>query len=364
METAPTGKHPALIVHSEQPLNGGPPPEVLCRHPITPTDQFFIRNHAAIPEVDPRRYRLRIRGMVTVPGEFSLEELTRRFPFVRLPATMQCAGNRRKEFMAVAPIPGEIPWILEAIGTAVGGGVRLQDVLAAAGVKDEAAHVAFAGLDQVEKEGERFGFGGSIPLAKAMSAEVLLALEMNGAALAPLHGFPLRVIVPGYIGARSVKWVGTITVQGEPSSNYFQALAYKVFPRHVDAQTVDWTSGLMLGELPVNAAICQPGHGVVVTAGDVVVEGYAISGGRSIERVDVSANAGQTWVTAQLLDRGSPWTWRLFRATLTLRPGHHELVVRAWDSAGSTQPEDVRKIWNFKGYVNNAWHRVRVEAVG
>src|SRR5262249_28072208 len=161
-----------------------------------------------------------------------------------------CAGHRRDELATVEPIPGEIPWGAEAIGNAVWRGVTLREVLLAAGVGPEVQHVAFLGLDAMHKGGGRVAFGGSISIEKGMSAEVLLAYEMNGQPLPPHHGFPLRVLVPGYIGARSVKWLASIVLQDAPSSNYYQAHAYKVFPSHIQAERADWTQGQMLGALP------------------------------------------------------------------------------------------------------------------
>lgn len=357
----PPGKHPAFIVRAREPLNGGPPPELLRRSPVTPADLFFVRSHGAIPQIDPASYRLSVGGMVRRPLELTLADLREQFPRRVLAATLQCAGNRRDELLAVADIPGEVPWGAEAIGSAEWAGAPLRDVLLAAGVEAAAAHAAFAGLDEVERQGRRFTFGGSVPLEKALGQEVLLAYEMNGAPLAPLHGAPLRVVVPGYIGARSVKWLGAIRLQPEPSDNYFQAHAYKLFPPQVSAANADWERGLALGELSVNAVICSPERGRALGAGQLLVRGYAFAGGgRAVERVDVSADGGATWLSAELLGERSRWAWRFWEARLDLAPGAHRIVARAWDAAANTQPEQLRHVWNFKGYMNNAWHRVDV----
>jgi sulfite oxidase len=194
-----------------------------------------------------------------------------------------------------------------------------------------------------------------------MSPETLLAYEMNDEPLPPLHGFPLRVIVPGYIGARSVKWITNIHVQAHPSTNYFQAHAYKLFPADVQAEQADWASGQMLGELLLNAVICHPQEGEHLAAGPIRAEGYAIAGaGGSIERVELSVDEGATWTPVTRLSPSSPWAWRFWEATLTLPAGSYQIAVRAWDSAGGTQPQDVRQVWNWKGYLNHAWHRVKV----
>jgi sulfite oxidase len=300
--------------------------------------------------------------MVQMPLDLSLDELRASFPAAEVMATLQCAGHRRKELSALQPIAGEIPWGADATGNATWRGVSLREVLLAAGIAPGAGHVAFLGLDTMEHGGESFCFGGSIPLEKAMSAETLLAYEMNGEPLPPLHGFPLRAIVPGYIGARSVKWVSNIHVQAHPSTNYFQAHAYKLFPPHVQAEQAVWATGQMLGAVPLNAVICHPQEGELLAAGLVRVEGYAIAGaGGSIERVELSVDEGATWTAATLLEPSFPWTWRFWEATFTLPAGVYQIAVRAWDSAGRTQPQDVRQVWNWKGYLNHAWHRVQIE---
>ncbi|HEX7181823.1 MAG TPA: sulfite oxidase [Thermoanaerobaculia bacterium] len=353
------GKAPDLLVRQEEPFNGGPPPAQLRRGFITPNELFFVRNHGAVPEVDPASYRLAVEGRVKRPFRISLEEI-QRLPKVTLAATLQCAGNRRTELMAVAPIPNELGWGEEAISTAEWGGVPLRQVLAAAEPEPEARHAAFSGLDETERHGHLFNFGGSIPLDKALQGEVLLAYEMNGRPLPPVHGAPLRVVVPGYIGARSVKWLSRITLQEEPSDNYFQARAYRLFPAHVGPDSVVWETGLMLGEFNVSSAIYAPAEGETVAPGPVSVRGYAYAGERRVARVDVSADGGKVWTTADLEPERSRWAWRLWEARFDLPPGEHELVCRAWDSAAQTQPEHPAQVWNFKGYMNNAWHRVRV----
>lgn len=354
------GKSARMLVRAEDPLNAEPPPDALRSSFITPVEDFFTRNHAPVPHVDPSSYRLRVCGLVQRPLQLSLDDLRRLFPARSVVATLQCAGNRRHELMAIKRIDDEVPWHTCAVGTAEWRGVALCDVLAAAGADSEARHVAFLGLDSVRKGEREFGFGGSIPLEKAMSPEVILAFEMNGAPLRPIHGFPLRVVVPGYIGARSVKWLAQITVQAEPSDNYFQARAYKLFSPHVTADTADWTRGLMLGELSVNAVICTPQQDEVVPAGPVRLAGYALTGGgRTVERVELSFDDGESWTVADLAPEGNRWTWRFWQTVVHLTPGTHQVCVRAWDSAANTQPEKTKHVWNFKGYMNNAWHRVR-----
>jgi len=329
-----------------------------------PYDLFYVRNHGTVPDVDAGELRLEVNGLVDSELVLSLQELRKRFSRRTVTSALHCAGNRRLELMAVREIPDEVPWREGVIGSAQWTGVPLREVLEAAGLEAGAAHVAFSGLDEVEEDGESFAFGGSIPLAKALSDEVLLADEMNGAPLPLLHGFPLRVLVPGYIGARSVKWLKAIRVQREPSENYFQRRSYRLFAPDVNSSEVDSDRGLMLGELSVNAVICRPGDGDSVAQGSVTVEGYAVAGGpRWVQRVDVSTDGGATWTDAQLLDPDESWAWRLWRTDLDLQPGEHEIIVRAVESSANVQPEQPAPLWNFKGYVNNAWHRVHVRAV-
>ncbi len=356
----PFDKHPATVIRTEQPFNAGPPLDLLREHLITPTDRFFVRNHGAVPEIDPEHYRLVVDGLVQQPLQLSLADIKSQFTSLTLPATLQCAGNRRDELMTFKPIPGELPWSAEAISNGEWRGIPLREVLERAGVADGAKYVAFIGQDRVERHGNVFGFGGSIPIDKALSDEVLLAYELNDEPLAPTHGFPLRVVTPGYVGARSIKWLAGITLQPEPSSNYFQQHAYIVFPPDVNTETVDWSQGEMLAELAVNSVICHPSTNAIIHAGHVTVQGYAITGREGVARVELSTDGGTTWTEAELTDQAQPWTWCFWEAEVVLQHGKHQLVVRATDGAGQMQPEELATVWNVKGYMNNAWHRVNI----
>jgi sulfite oxidase len=359
---SPVAKDPSWVVHLDQPLNAGPPLERLAASFYTPTELFFVRNHAPVPRVPEGTYRLRVDGLVENPLELSLQELEERFPAREVNATLQCAGNRRRELAGLGAIQAEVPWGPEALGTACWRGVALGDVLELAGVRPEARHAEFVGLDQVEKDGGCFGFGGSVPLSKAFSGEVLLAYEMNGAPLGPEHGAPLRALVPGYVGARSVKWLGRVELLAGISENYFQQRAYKRFPPEVTAQGADWASpeAEVIYEFAVHSVLCDPVEGSRLRRGPQRFSGYAVtSGDLTVERVEISADGGRTWMPAEL-GREEKWCWRLWSATLDLEPGERELVVRATDSCGRVQPADPRAVWNFKGYLNTAWHRVRV----
>jgi sulfite oxidase len=352
---------PGFLVHTTEPLNAEPPLDQLTASFVTPIERFFKRNHAPIPQIDPASYRLVVDGLVERPLTLSLADLGR-FGRAEVAATLQCAGNRRDELHALGPTPGETPWHAGAIGNAVWAGIRLADVLAEAGVQDGARHVAFTSLDRVEKNGRVFGFGGSIPLDKARSGEALLADTMNGEPLPAEHGGPLRVVVPGVIGARSVKWVGRVTVQAEESDNHYQRRAYKLFPPEEDGRTADWDAKSSIEDFPVSAVLTEPSPEEPVAAGPITLRGYAVTGsGRRLTAVEVSTDGGATWQPARLDPEGTPWTWHFWGAAVELTPGTHDVVVRARDEAGG-QPEGIAATWNFKGYLNNAWHRTQVVA--
>lgn len=359
------GMRSDMIVHSAEPLNAEPPPAALAERELTDADTFYVRNHGPVPDIDPEAWRLRVGGLVTRPLELSLADLQRGFDQHDVVAAMQCAGNRRGELMRVRDIPGQLPWGPCATGNARWTGARLADVLAAAGTAPGAEHVAFAALDVSDLASPPQPFGASIPLGKAMRAEVLLAWAMNGRPLPRVHGAPVRVVVPGYLGARSVKWVEQVTVQAGPSDNYFQAIDYHLLPADTDPSAAGPGAGLSLGPLAVNAGILTPDEHERVPAGPVTVTGYAVAGdGRRVARVDVSADGGLSWVQARLGEELGPWSWRRWRATLQLPPGRAEVTARAWDSAASVQPESPAQLWNPQGYANTAWPRLSFTTVG
>ncbi|SIR55305.1 MULTISPECIES: molybdopterin-dependent oxidoreductase [Acidiphilium] len=352
---------PDLIVHSKDPLNAEPPLAHLRENFITPQKFFYVRSHGNIPKLDPARHRLSVTGMVTTPLDLSMDELRTRFSKRQVTAVLQCAGNRRADMQQVKPVSGD-PWAPGAIGNAEWGGVAFADVLRAAGADEtRTLHVAFAALDDIDIEGEQFRFGASLPMAKALSSDVLLAFEMNGDALLPEHGFPLRVITPGYAGVRSPKWLASISVQDMPSDNHIQQRDYRLVPPHITKDTVDWSKGMTINDMPLNSAICEPAAHATLKAGKTMARGYAIATERRVVRVDVSINDGRNWSQAELEpDSDAPWSWVFWQAELDLPAGEHELAVRAWDSAGQTQPVRPDDTWNFKGYLSAAWHRVPV----
>lgn len=354
-------RHSSLTIYQQQPLNVGTPLALLLRSFFTAQELFFIRCHGTIPHIDPRSYRLMISGMVHSPLALTLDELRSRFPEHSVMTTVQCIGSRRDELMKVQPIPNEIAWGADAIGTALWRGVLLRDVLQQVGVDANASYVTFTGLDEVHNGGQQVGFGCSISLQKVQSSDVLLAYAMNEEPLTPEHGFPLRVVVPGYIGARNVKWLHSIMLQHQPSNNYFQTHGYKLFPPHVTEENVDWTQGIPLEEIPLNTAICLPQEGEMVKRGRLHVQGYTLTGQHPpVMGVELSTDGGRNWLPATITQKDGPYTWCFWEASIDVRPGELEIIARAWDSNQHTQPENTAQLWNFGGYANNAWHRVKV----
>ena len=248
------------------------------------------------------QWRLTRRRRVDKPLDLTYDELTTEFAAHSVVATLACAGNRRAELLAVHPIPGKDPWEHGAISTAEWRGARLADVLAAAGVRrEDGLHVAFLAPDVAQEARPVQSYGSSIPLSKALSDEVLLAWQMNGEPLPRAHGGPVRVVVPGYIGARSVKWVTTITVQPAPVGKLLPG------PRLSDPAAGGRRrhrpegEGISLSSLPLNCDILVPADGEQVTAGALTIRGWALAGdGHSVARVDVSLDDGHTWRQADL----------------------------------------------------------------
>ncbi|KAM4751716.1 sulfite oxidase, mitochondrial isoform 1-T3 [Cyanocitta cristata] len=359
-------RHPALRVNSLKPFNAEPPPELLTQSFLTPNELFFTRNHLPVPAVEPGSYRLRVEGPGGRSLSLSLEELRGRFPKHEVTATLQCAGNRRSEMSRVRPVKG-LAWDIGAISTARWGGARLRDVLLHAGFGDRPPaegewHVCFEGLD-VDASGTPYG--ASIPFHRAISAEaeVLLAYEMNGQELPRDHGFPVRVVVPGVVGARSVKWLRSVAVSPAESPSHWQQNDYKGFCPSVDWDSVDFRAAPAIQELPVQSAITEPRPGAAVPEGELTVKGYAWSGGgREVVRVDVSLDGGRTWRVAELPgQRGGRWAWALWELRAPVAAGSRlDIVCKAVDRSYNVQPDSVAPIWNLRGVLSNAWHHVPV----
>jgi sulfite oxidase len=352
-----------MTVHSEAPFNAEPPRTVLLDD-ITSADTFYSRNHGSIPDISDRSWRCHIGGRVSTSRTIGFDELTREFDTHAVTATLQCAGNRRAELNDVRAIADEDLWESGAVSTARWAGARLADVLAAAGVdRSDDLHVLFDAPDVSQIAHPPQTYGSSIPLAKALKPEVLLAWTMNGDRLPRIHGGPVRVVVPGYIGARSVKWISAITVSDQPSENYFQASAYRILPPSADPDSVRPGDGISLSTLAITCDFLSHRNGDQVAAGPLAVSGYALAGDdRHVARVDVSINDGATWQQAQLQSRSGGWSWQRWSTTVHAEPGPLTLVARAFDDTAATQPESPAAVWNPKGYCNNSWPRLHLTA--
>lgn len=340
-----------LITRLASPYCGEPNVAALCQTFITPVERFFILDHGAVPTLGAD-HELVIEGAVRNPLRVPAALLWER-PRREVTATLMCAGNRRHEHHHRQPLATAPMWNAGAIGTARWSGVRLADLLQQAEPMAGARHVWLDGADRVERSADQIThYGTSLPLGRAMRRgrdAVLLASFMNGAPLTRHHGFPLRAIVPGEIGARSVKWLRRIYVSSRPSPNvHFQR----------DHRRGAESRAAPIVRYPINAAICAvatPNSGTVQVAGYALAPGIA---GRAIARVEVSGDHGHTWQSAELSRHVQPLCWRLWRAQVPVSPGG-QLVARAIDSTGMRQPETTP--WNRGGYVFNGWPRVDVE---
>lgn len=350
-----------LIFRTTDPRNAEPELTDLIKSWITPTKHFYVRSHAPNPKIDVNAFRLQVEGLVGKELSLSMADI-RKLKKHEITATLTCAGNRRAEFNAEGKVGG-VQWGAGAIGNATWGGARLADVLKAAGVSENAKHVWFEGLDEIPKSGKIIPFGASIPIEKALSDEAgigaLLCYEMNGEPLTADHGFPLRTVVPGYIGARSVKWIGKIVVSDKTSPNHYLATAYKIV-RNTDA--IDWTEAGPIYRFPINAAVGSHNTNAKLSAGDVEVSGYVLPtgvSGATVTNVSLSADEGKSWTQAKLQGEGGEFCWQLWSAKLAVNSATKQILVRARDSAGGFMP--ARVPWNAKGYLQNSWFRLPVE---
>jgi DMSO/TMAO reductase YedYZ molybdopterin-dependent catalytic subunit len=331
--------------------NHGMPLEAL-RYPVTPAGLHYLLIHYDIPLVDPANFELAVGGRVARPLTFSLDELRAR-PAVELEVTMECAGNGRA--LLPDPRPVSQPWLSEAVGTGSWKGTPLAQLLAEAGPLDDACEVVFTGLDRGFEGGEEQVFERSLPLEEALRDDVLLAYEMNGEPLLPQHGFPLRLVVPGWYGMTQVKWLARITVVDEPFEGYQMAHAYRLRRDEDD-------DGEPLTRIHPRALMVPPGlpdfptRERTLTAGPVTIEGRAWSGWAPVDAVEISTDGGATWTQVELDAPRSAWAWRGWRFEWDAAPGEHVLCCRARDEAGNTQPDEAD--WNLGGYANNGIQHV------
>jgi DMSO/TMAO reductase YedYZ molybdopterin-dependent catalytic subunit len=332
--------------------NHGMPLEAL-RYDITPVGLHYLLIHFDIPEADERTWRLEIGGQVRAPLTLTLAELRRR-PTVTAPVTMECAGNGRAR---LDPRPVSQPWLEEAVGTAEWTGTPLRPLLEEAGVGPGAVEVLFAGADRGVQGGLEHDYERSLPLADAMREEVLLAWEINGRPLPPQHGYPLRLVVPGWYGMASVKWLRRISVLTEPFAGFQQTGSYLLHTSEDDP-------GVPVTRIQPRSLLLPPGipefesRQRFLAPGRHLLRGRAWSGLAPIAAVEVSTDGGRSWEPAKLGRPASPWAWVGWSFAWEATSGAHELCSRATDAAGNTQP--LQAAWNTGGYSNNAVQRVPV----
>jgi len=309
---------------------------------LTPTDRFFIRNHAPTASIDVGAWRLRVEGAgVLEPRTYTYADLWK-FPLVSMVRTVECAGNRRKQFGDACGRSFEgTPWGRGAIGTAEWTGVRLCDLLEPLGVTPHACEVMPQGLD--EAHGRR-----PMPLAKAMARDTLLALAMNGEVLSPDHGYPARVVVSGWLGAASIKWVGRIEVAEEPLHVPWNTDDYVLIRPHHPHRGPEL--GAPIAEMPVMSLVELPWP-AQLAAGAQVIRGRAYAGEARVERVEYRVDKGR-WQEATLLPPNEPAAWVRWQLIWEATPGEHVLRVRATDDRGRRQPSRVP--CNDLGYLYNA----------
>ena len=324
------------------------------RYEITPIGLHYLLIHFDIPAVDPDNYALTVGGQVRHPLKFTIDQLKAR-PATTLAVTLECAGNGRAR---LSPRPLSQPWLVEAVGTAEWTGTRLGPLLEEAGLMDQSGDVVFTGLDRgiqgdIEQQYER-----SLPLAECRRDEILLAYAINGQPLPPQHGFPLRLIVPGWYGMAHVKWLRAITVLGSSFDGYQQATAYQY-------RRSDDDSGEPVTRMLPRALMVPPGipdfmsRVRFLAPSRQVLSGRAWSGCAPVRKVEVSVDGDETWAAADLGDPLSAYAWRPWSYLWDARkPGDYELSVRASDGAGNVQPTGAN--WNREGVQNNAVQRIRV----
>lgn len=340
-----------LIVQRADPLNCETPLGALIGEITMPTSHFYVRNHFPIPRLDPETWRLSIAGLVHERVSMSLQDL-RNLPSESVVATIECAGNGR--VLLRPAVEGE-PWALGAVSTAEWTGVPLVDVLERARPKAEADHVVFKGADRGTAGGHNdvIRFERSLTLAEARDSGALLAYAMNGERLPSRHGFPLRLIVPGWYGVASVKWLADIELTDHAFDGFFQAERY----------FYEWERNGRLIREPVTqqrvrALITEPVHDQTVAAGDVAVRGLAWSGIAPIARVELSINGG-AWQPTHLLGESRQHCWQRWELlTRLMDPGSTAIRARATDLAGRTQPEQPE--WNRLGYGSNPIQEITV----
>ena len=330
--------------------NKGMPLEGL-RWDITPTGMHYLLVHFDVPAIDAATWRLRVGGNVAHSLELSLADVRAR-PRRTMPVTLECAGNGRARLV---PRPVSMPWIQEAIGTAEWTGTPLAGVLEEAGVKPGSVELVFTGADHGIEKGHEHDYARALTIEDATRSEVLLAYEMNGRPLEPQHGFPLRLLVPGWYGMTHVKWLARIDAVTTPFDGYQQSIAYW-YKQRADEK------GEPVTRIKPRALMAPPGFPDFLTRrrmvdrGKVAIVGRAWSGTCAIARVELGIDGA--WTDAALGESLGPFAWTKWTIDWDAEPGEHVLSCRATDVSGRTQPIDAP--WNLQGMGNNLVQSVPV----
>lgn len=355
-DTFPVPGEDGMVVRSLRFYDLEAPVEYLDTF-LTPIPHFFVRNHMHEPvELDAATWRLSIGGEVEKPLTLSLADVAK-FETHTIVNTLECAGNGRG--FQRPQVPG-IQWGKGAVGTAKFSGPRLRDVLQRAGVKASGKHVMFRGMDEVP--GKVPPFIRSIPVEKALDSDTLLATRMNGAPLTKHHGFPARVLVPGWIGAASCKWVTEIKILDSEFVGNFMSPGYRLPNQPVkpgDAVKPEDTHPVTA--LNVKSVIVGPADGSRIKAGPIVVHGMAWAGEANVAKVEVSIDGGTSWKSATLGHEEARYAWRSWRHEFIAKTGQYSILSRATDSQGRVQPETAA--WNPSGYLYNAIDQVKIYVV-
>jgi DMSO/TMAO reductase YedYZ molybdopterin-dependent catalytic subunit len=325
---------------------------------LTPIDRFYVRSHHYTPSLDAASFKLTVGGEVATPLTLTLEDL-RKMPRTELVSVCECAGNGRSLY---EPSIIGLQWEYGGVGNARWAGVRLADVLKRAGVKPGAKNVVMDGGDT--PVGTMPDFQRSIPVAKALDPNTLLAYEMNGETLPVSHGFPLRAVVPGWAGDCWVKWLTNLRVINGEFDGFFMKTGYRHPGKAVTpGVAVDPAKMAPVESLRIKSVIAAPQEGDALVAGKPVrVAGAAWAGVSPVAGVEVSVDRGRTWTAARLGTEKHAYGWRLWSFDWTPKAsGHVVVMARARDMAGDTQPFEPE--WNPSGYLWNVVHRVAVHVV-
>jgi DMSO/TMAO reductase YedYZ molybdopterin-dependent catalytic subunit len=353
-----------LRLLNDRPLNAETPAHLLD-HDVTPTEHMFVRNNGLPPaSVNASSWRLVVEGE-SIPRRrsFSLADLRRDFETVSYQLQLECGGNGRAEFR---PRASGNQWTTGAIGCPTWTGVRLRDVLRACGMKDDAVYVAYRGADRhLSGDPGKLPISRGVPVSKALEEESLLAWDMNGQALTPYHGAPLRLVCGGWPGSVSGKWLTTIMARDrvhdgpKMGGNSYRVPCEPVKP----GSTVPAEAMCIIESMPVKSLITAPQSGARVAANQPFeVRGHAWAGDLAVAAVETSVDFGATWQPAALAAPANRLAWQRWRAQIRVpSPGYYELWARATDTLGRSQPMLVPG-WNPKGYLNNATHRIAVMA--